>query len=797
MKTSLGVTIASLVIIQLAGVQSPAIAQEASDLVALEEIVVTSQRREQNLQDVPVSITAFTGSELKQANITQASQYIALTPNVSYTDGFSVGSRGFGIGIRGINNMVTDENTFVNSVGVYLDEFSVAAVPTGVVNPQLQDIQRIEILRGPQGTFFGRNALGGALNLTTEKPHEEFEGYVRAGARSFDGNGEQFDLEGMLNGGLSDSFFVRGLAYYEDSDGRVENVNPGGADSDHEHLMLRGALRWEASDAVMVDLMVMYTDEEQGSDETVPSGVWDIDTVDSFGLNNGTNFTSPIDSDAVGFWPTNNSQMSRDNLEFNNNESTIAVGTLTWDIGDIELKWITGVIDTENERFFDNDLVGNADLLTRNNQQEGTSWSTELRMNMQRDGFGLIAGVLYADDSLERQNNVAGATAPATELGPFGPLPGSGIALLPPFLAGVTLAGTRKTFDLESIAVFADLTFHLTDRLNLLLGGRYTDDEVTNGLFNPITGDPGGSNKESFSDFSPRLVLQYQATDNVGVYGSISKGYKAGGTALFNNFAVAGNPLVATPFKEEELWTYEAGIKSEFWDNRMRLNAAVFYNDWSDLQLESFRFLVPGDLGTNIEEVLSVDDAESSGFEIELQALLTERFTLSAGLGYTDSEVTCACNFTIKGGFDVALQGLTLPRAPEVTANAVGEYRWPLRANELWLRAEVIYRDEQTTDVEGMTWQQTQGQPLPNGITSGAGTVMPVNTTGYPNVAPDYTVVNLRGGFLLGDSWEFVLYVENAFDEDYYTGTQEDFGLGGFRLRPNPLTYGGWVTLRF
>ena len=131
MKTSLGVSLASLVIVQLAGFQSIAIAQDA---ILLEEIVVTSQRREQSLQEVPISITAFTGDVLQQMNITEAQQYIALTPNVSYTDGFSVGKRGFGIGIRGVNNMVTDENTFVNSVGVYLDEFSVAAVPTGVVN---------------------------------------------------------------------------------------------------------------------------------------------------------------------------------------------------------------------------------------------------------------------------------------------------------------------------------------------------------------------------------------------------------------------------------------------------------------------------------------------------------------------------------------------------------------------------------------------------------------------------------------------------------------------------------------
>jgi len=127
--------------------------------VGIEEIVVTAQRREQALQDVPVSLTAFTGASLEQNKIKDAADYLSLTPNVGFTDGFSVGKRGIGIGIRGVNNMVTDENTFINSVGVYLDGFSVAAVPTGIVNPQLQDVARIEVLRGPQGTYFGRNSV--------------------------------------------------------------------------------------------------------------------------------------------------------------------------------------------------------------------------------------------------------------------------------------------------------------------------------------------------------------------------------------------------------------------------------------------------------------------------------------------------------------------------------------------------------------------------------------------------------------------------------------------------------------
>ncbi len=768
----------------------------AQDSVFLEEIVVTSQRREQNLQEVPISVTAFTGDALKQANITEAQQYLQLTPNVAFTDGFSVGKRGLGIGIRGINNMVTDENTFVNSVGVYLDEFSVAAVPTGVANPQLQDLERIEILRGPQGTFFGRNALGGALNLTTKKPNDQLEGYVTAGAQSFDGDGEAYDVEGMFNWPILDNLFLRTVAYYEDSDGRVENVTPGGNDSDSTYEMLRGAVRWEVSDRVTVDLMAMYTNEEQGADENVPSGVWDIDTVDTFGLNNGTNFSSPINPDGIGFWDSNRNKRSSDLDEENNNKARVGIGKVSWSIGDIDMAWISGIIDTDNDRLFDNDLVGGADLIFRQNEQSGTSWSSELRMDYQKDAWGLIAGILYADDDLERQNGVTVGCCADTPLGQFGPDPG-GISLLPAIPPGTVLAGSFKRFELTSIAVFADFTWHATDQLDVIVGGRYTDDEVTNTLEQPITGDPGGDNTEDFDDFSPRFVLQYQINDDVGVYGSVSKGYKAGGTGLYNDFATPGNPIVATPFDEEELWTYETGIKSEWFDQRLRVNASVFYNDWSDLQLESFRFLVPGDLGTNIEEVLSVDDANSKGFEVEMDAAITERFTVSAGLGYTDSEVDCSCNFTIKGGFDVQLDGLDLPRAPEWTFNTVGEYRLPLGSNEAWFRAEVVYRDEQTTDVEGMTWKQTQGQPLPNGIVSGSNTVMPVNTDGYPLVAKDYTVVNFRAGFLLGESWEFTAFLQNAFDEKYYTGTQEDFGLSGFRLRPNPRIYGAQATFSF
>ena len=300
MKTSLGVSLASLAIIQLAGFQSIAIAQEPM----LEEITVTAQRREQSLQDVPISVTAFTGDALVRANINSSQGLLRFVPNVTFDDANQRGgARGINIAIRGVGNNNTDESAFIQSIGVYLDEFSVASVANATINPQLYDLERLEVLRGPQGTFFGRNAVGGALNLTTRKPTDEFEGEVRVGARSFDTTGEQFDIGAMLNVPVTDQFALRFAGYYEDNSGIVENIVPGGGDSGYDYTMLRGALRWEPTDRFNIDFMLMYTDENQGIDEAVPAGVWDTDSVATWFLNNPFQATpdTPLD-DGQGFW---------------------------------------------------------------------------------------------------------------------------------------------------------------------------------------------------------------------------------------------------------------------------------------------------------------------------------------------------------------------------------------------------------------------------------------------------------------------------------------------------------------
>ncbi len=794
----------------------PAVAftQATSSSGVLDDIVVTAQRREQSLQEVPISVTAFTGAQLDQQNIRGAIDYLALTPNVSFTEDGQFGKRGLGISIRGVNNLVSGENASINSVGIYLDEFSIASVPNQVANPFLPDMERIEVLRGPQGTYFGRNSLGGALNMTTRNPGDEFEAKISVGAESYDQAGQMFNVTGVFSGPLADNFKLRSVLQYENSDGYVENICKAGAsnlecpfaaennftpngreDSGHEYWMGRLKAVWDVSDSTSVSGTFIYAKEDQGTDENVPSGILDLDTVDTLGLQ------SAIDP-GTGFWPNNRNELSHDLPEKNKLETTIAIINVTHSFNeDLTLKWITGLVDAEFDRLFDNDLVGGVDTISRTNKYEGTSWSSELRLESTGDRIDWVAGLLYAQDEQKQRNNVAVSSNATATAG--------GVGWLPPFPPGLGLALNRKKFEVEQIAVFGDLTYRFTDRLELIVGGRYTHDEVDdflagNGIA-PTCGCPPGpgffesfvnlprpvaTGSQSFDDFAPRAGLRYAITEDVNGYFTVSKGYKAGGSSLGNNTNAPGEPAFTVPFDEETLWNYELGIKSELLDNTLRVNGSVFFLDWSDLQFESFRFLTPGDLSSNFEQTINIEDAEAFGVEVEFAWVPIENLTFTGALGWIDTEITSDTKAEITGGFVVDLKGLELPKAPELTFNVAGEYRWPISESEAWVRVEYIHRDGQYSDIEGLTNLQTRG-PSPN-----QGLVRPVGPGEFPYLSPDYDLVHLRAGIDL-ERWSIGVYVQNVTDEEYYTGTQENFGASGIRLRPHPRIIGGNVSWRF
>ncbi len=791
---------------------------------ALEEIIVTAQRREQNLQEVPISVSVFSAEQIRRSNIRGAPDFLARTPNVAFTEDAQAGSRGLSVAIRGVNNLVSGENAVVNSVGNYLDEFSIASVPSGVANPLLIDIERIEVLRGPQGTYFGRNSLGGALNITTKAPTDEFEGEVALGVESYADAGEMYNVTGIVNVPVSDAFKIRGLAFYEDSDGLVENIGPGTSDSGHEWLDLRLRAQLDLSDATSLGLTLMYSDQDQGTDENVPSGFMDLDTVDTF------SFAGPAFDPGTGFWPDNQNRLSHDLDEENTMETTVAIVNLTHEISDtLTFKGIAGIIDATQTRLFDQDLIGNGDVLRRDNEYDGSSWSVEARLESTGDSIDWVVGALYAKDEQEQDNNVAVSSDPLAlndpNASPPG-FPGGSVPIpgffFPGFPTGLGLALNHKNFELESLAVFADATWHVTDQLELIAGARYTNDDVLNERLafgirpdNPPAGPPDPaffqsfinyprpaiSAGTSFDDVSPRLGARYAWSDTGSAYATISKGYKAGGTSTGNDTRDGQDDApLALEYADETLWNYEVGIKTEFADRRVRLNASVFYMEWTDLQIEAFRFLTPGDLSSNFEQTINAD-SEATGIEVEMLAAPTEYLTLGGSIGYLDTEITDepVCDpallfgptcIQLTGGFVVTAIGLEMPKAPELTANAFAEYRFPIGSNEAWLRGEYLHRDDMYSDIEALTNLQTRGASPNQGL------VRIVGADEFPYKVPSFDVFNLRGGF----EWErakITLYVENVFDEEYYTGTQENFGLSGIRLRPHPRTYGAQIGFKF
>jgi iron complex outermembrane receptor protein len=784
---------------------------QAQDTSALEEVVVTAQRREQNLQEVPISVTAYSGETLEKTNVRGAVDYLATTPNVSFTEDAQSGSRGLGVSIRGVNNLVSGENAFVNSVGNYLDEFSVASVPNGVANPMLIDMDRVEVLRGPQGTYFGRNSLGGALNLTSRAPTSEYEGQVTVGGESYANRGNAYNVTGIVNIPLTQAFKVRAVVFYEDSSGLVKNIGPGTPDSGHQWTNMRLRGTWDVTDASRFGFTFIYAKEKQGTDENVPSGYLDLDTVDTFGL--GTSSVPGIGIDpGTGFWPNNQSKLSHDLKESNDLETIVGIANFAHDFSDtLVLKAVAGVIDATQKRLFDNDLIGNLDLLARNNKYDGNSWSGEVRLESTTKQLDWVVGAMYAHDQQKQYNNVAVSSDPTATI--------NGIGFLPPFPPGLGLALNNKNFEVDSIAVFADATWHATDRLALILGARYTNDDVLNertaygiapscgcGPSNPAFFPsfinfprPNSSGKVSFDDLSPRAGLRFAWSDTASLYVTVSKGYKAGGSSTGNDTNNNSAPI-SIPFAQERLMNYELGVKTEWADRRVRLNASVFYLDWKNLQVEAFRFLTPGDLSSNFEQTVNVD-SRAKGAEIELQARPTSNLTLGGGMGLLDTRITkeppcdvpvpgrTTC-IQITGGFTPTAIGLDMPKSPRVTSNLFAEYRWPVAGDSAWVRAEYQYRASQYSDIEALTNLQTRG-PSPN-----QGLTRIVGPNEFPYKVPSYEVFNLRGGV----EWQraaLTLYVQNLFSEKYYTGTQENFGLSGIRLRPHPQTIGANVTLKF
>lgn len=716
----------------------------------LEEIIVTAQRREQSLKEVPIAISAFTSLSIERNMIDDITDYFNKSPNVSYLESGSRSKRS--ISIRG----VSDIGGSANSIAVYVDEFGISNGPATInddninssLNPQLQDIERIEVLRGPQGTFFGRNAAAGAINITTKKPEPHFYAEGTAGFGRFDTR----VLSGVVNTPIvADRFLLRTSAYLSQSDGFVENVDPAGGRSDNQYKSLRVAGRYLHDERLTVDLVAAYTEEDQGLDNSVSTGVPNRSSAQLLGF---LGLTEAV-LDGLEAYPRNTTQVSHNNPLDQESVFSTLVGRIQYNMGNLSLVSVTGALDAEHNLSGDVDLTS-FDFLNQTADVDTASFSQELRLQSNAGGrTDWLIGALYArDQNVQRFLARAGADR-------FLGLP-----------EGFLFSDGRIGTTITSYGIFGQATWHASDRLSLILGGRYSDDKVARvddrisfEVRRPIIA--GG---KSFSDFSPRVAASYAWTDEVTTYLSASKGYKAGG--------VQTNPeselLPLTNFAKETLWSFEGGIKAELLEGRLRANGSVFYYDWSDLQVRTGVNFPDPNNPANILFIQFTDNAASAsnkGVELEFTALAAPGLEIGGGVGYSDARYEEFSDAVIFGQF-YNLSGERLPRAPKWTLSADSQYNFTLGDSlNAYVRAEWSYRDK-TIPVFDATIEK-----------------------GFPYRTPSFDVWNFRAGVQSG-RLSVVAYVENALGEQYFTSLDPTFGFSGLQVRPSKRQFGVRLSVR-
>jgi iron complex outermembrane recepter protein len=722
----------------------------ATDTAAdtLDEVTVTAQRREENARDVPISLTVFNATEIEQQNFQGVENYFAQTPNVSFT---SEGTRDRKeLALRGISDQLSPDNTIKEgSFGFYIDEFNVAQ---GTSNPEIVDIDRIEVLRGPQGTYFGRNSVGGAINITTKQPTNDFFAEASVQYSSFN----TVDSHAILNLPLIDNLLaVRIVGQDETSDGNIKNINPIGGGNNSKYTYGKIIIRLTPNDRLTIDTTGTATKEDVGMRNGVPSGVLgDFSATDLYGP--GTPFNGKAIPDGVGFYPNNTTEVNFNRPQDDGTRFNYVSNRIKYNADSFTVTNVVGYL--YSNEYEGGDIDGSSlDLFYENESIKRTSLSEEFRVqSVPGHTVDWTGGLYYGHDSGHiTQYTFAGSD-------------------------GATLFGVPDGFELTSTlgdssdlstAIFGEALWHIDPRVSLTVGARYTHETVDNDGYN-TSGDLSlnyVNGSASFNNFSPRLSLLYLASDQVNLYATISRGFKAGGVQAQPTTA-GGNQV----YKPETLTNYEVGMKSESADKRLRWDADVFYMDWKDIQADY-------SIGERNAQSGSVDfivgtanaaAARSYGFETEATALVVPGFEVGAGAGYDRAYYVSYPDAETGIGTQGNLSGATLPNAPLWTLHADGQYTQKLSADTSgFTRLEWYYKGGIVPD------QNSEFH------------------TGFPWDVPAYNVWNLRAG-VTRETWSVTAFVENLLDKKYYTNAYEKAFVTGMFIEPSYRNIGVRLTVR-
>jgi iron complex outermembrane receptor protein len=717
----------------------PATALAAEEGV-LEDVVVTAQRRAESLMEVPIPITAIGSAQIDKQKIDSVEDVLAQVPNVSFV---SLGSRDRkDISMRGISNQL---NPFADArsstYAFYIDEFNVAV---GTSNPEILDLERIEVLRGPQGTYFGRNAVGGAINVVTKKPTGEWFGEVGAGY----GNFNTWDAHAIANIPLmGETLALRVVGQTRSTDGFIENINPTGGGNDGEFNNYRATLRYKPSDATTWDFNYSYTDGEEGMRVGVPTGVLTA-TWRAVYYGGRAGLANP---DGVGFYPDN-----RDRVNFNRPQSVGSDFEYTstkfqHDFDAVTLTVVGGYLSSSLYNFGDVD-GGSIDAFYEDLLVTRDSRSGEIRLQSRGEqtvgwSFGAMAG---KDKGVQDQSTFHGLQSPIGR-------------------PGVEVTGADSATQNDYWAAFGEITANL-GAWQAILGARYSAETVATQGQTRSNGIVTGNNdrKASFNDFSPRLTVSWKPADLGMFYGTISKGFKAGGTQT------TGTVQLSNDYDPETLWNYELGWKSELFERRVRLDVAAFYMDWKNVQqFLRFQFVDPNtNLLRGVTGIANATAARTKGIELSTDAIVFDGFRVGANVGYLDAKYGQWPNALIDGQV-INASGKPLINAPKWTFGANAEYSRTLFGTlDGFARVEYTHRSEQLSNTFALRYEV------------------------WPFIAPSFDVVNLRFG-LGNERWNVNAYVENAFDENYFQNSYEKAFYSGVQVEPSVRQYGVNVRFRF
>ncbi len=628
----------------------------------LEEVTVTAEKRVESLQHVPISIVAYAGNQLQNQNVYDIQGIAVETPSLAFSSATGeaqlyirgIGTNGYGVTV--------DPSVAMHQDGVYL-----ARTHMGLT--QFLDVERVEILRGPQGTLYGRNATAGAINIISRAPTEELEGYVRAGMGSW----KRREFEGAVSGAVTDGVLARLSFRSLEDDGFTKDLDPRGGDQidDNGLFAMRGQVEFGRDEPLNVRIIADWSEFKSGNGTIIPR--------DHLGM-----------AETLGAVPTGKIDETRNDLPTKQLWEFWGVTMLAdYKVNEnVTLSSVTGYKSYDSDHLFNTDGT-EIDVTRSNLQYDTTQFSQELRVQAAWGNFDVLLGGYYLHEDKRGALGLIRANINRTII-----IPNDDTA--------------------DAFAAFGQARFRATEQLSLIAGLRYSYEEkkdftsigaiiggdFLHGLDSPaaVTVFSRRDDKKSWQDLSPRFVVQYDINDDANVFASASKAFKSGGW----------NGLTASPsFNEEVLWSYEVGVRSEFMDRRLRLNATAFYYDYKDLQVTTTL--------NGLTVTTNAASATTNGLEIEAIALPTPEWRINVSGAYLDAkydnflspfgicpanatlaELASTCNGAAAGAaraFD--LSGNTLANAPELKFTANSKYDLALsNGGTVTLFGQVVYQSK-------------------------------------------------------------------------------------------------------